>query len=300
MYRMFSIVVFCLLLMPFNAADIIIDAIAGTTDQVASDVVIPPEDAGQIQPADEGTQKQFLEDTNPGPLDPSQLPKTIDKKEPKEANPVPVDMNPADFFTIIDKNEPKEAEPLPVDLNPADFFNIVDRSEPRETNPLPVEYPPQTLPAKSVQAGPKPDPQSADRELPRLEPKFITGTEPREEAAPGAPLNAGRIFRIIDRNEPKEENPQPVLMDPAKFTPRADRSERKQRIPAPDPPFPTSPARKDIQVDAETAPFERDAAKRPPRRSGCLRAGRNSRGPDIDRRDPHPAEPEPYSAHDHG
>ncbi len=270
MYKGVFILVFCLLLIPFNAVDTLVRTVTGPETQAADDVVIPAEAVkeyyAQSSPGSaqlEPIPKPFMEDPNPVPLDPQDLPQIVDKKEPKEENPQPVDMNPADFFTIVDKNEPRETNPTPVDMNPDDFFKIIDKNEPKETDPLPVDSTPQIVPPRQDKLEPKPELPSGDAPLPRLEPKFTTGNEPREDESTNAPLNAGRVFDIKDRNEPKEENPEPILMDPEKFFQIVDRNEPKETIVEPDRPIPPNPAKKAAQTGDETELWDPDPDKGP-------------------------------------
>lgn len=113
------ILVFCLLLIPFNAVDILLRSVSGPDKQPAGDVAIPAETVAQSTTQSSTgpdlasiAAKPFLEDANPVPLDPQDLPQIVDKNEPKEANPAPVDMNPADFFTIVDKTSRGIAIPI--------------------------------------------------------------------------------------------------------------------------------------------------------------------------------------------
>lgn len=261
MYKGLVIFMFCLLLIPFSAADILVRSVSGPDKAPVSDIVIPASAVEQNVPESSSPsqvtapEKPFLEDPNPVPVDPKDLPQIVDKNEPKEANPTPVDMNPADFFKIVDKNEPRGGDPLPVDMNPNDFFKITDKNEPKEANPLPVESTPQILPPKSDKIEPKPDLQAGNRELPTLVPKFATGTEPREDDAPGAVMDPSRFFKITDKNEPKEENPAGVQMDPSRFFKITDRNEPKEVLPVMEPAVPVNLEKKAGKIGDETDPF---------------------------------------------
>lgn len=209
MCKAIIIIIFCLLLIPFNAADILLSLVGSPKNQPAGDIVIPASVKEISEPAVPQPEplvlepiKPFQEDPNPLPIDPQNLPKIVDKNEPKEDNPVQVPINPADFFTIVDKNEPREPSP-----DEAELARQAQEQQTKAAAALDLKSPEQ---APDKDAPRPPDVETQPKILPPFQ--IIDRNEPKEpllEPEPVMETPVAKPFVIIDKNEPREPDPNP-------------------------------------------------------------------------------------------
>ncbi len=209
MHKLIIVFVLYLLLIPFNAEETVVQNLAAPEKTATSNLLASPNPVEQnvqtsssLIPVSLEKEKSFKEDTNPVSLDPQDLPAIIDNNNPKEENPAQVSINQKDIISIVDKNQTREKRPGPVTMNPDDFFKIVDKNEPRGAGPSGVQMDPNDF-FKIVDSPepPKPIPTEAP-------PAILTSADaPKEKIAYPAAVIEQDLFKIVDKNEPKDTNP---------------------------------------------------------------------------------------------
>jgi len=199
MYKYLFILMLCLSMIPYNAADIVLSNLTAPGQK-------PAETAAPTS-------------TEPAPAVATATASDTEKSVVKDVNPPQVPINPDDFFKIVDKNEPKEENPVQETVPVEKLPQLINREDPVKRIPAPEPEPPRLQPKFITGTEPREDEAPGVQLDPNDFFKIVDKNEPKEENPVPVTMDPNDFFQLTDKNLVKDkgmyDDPQPSATTPA-------------------------------------------------------------------------------------